>query len=86
MIAVVATAGALVGCSNQIWNASDLVVWVKDRAVEKGCERQSIELKEWYDSDKSGNTWHGSCVSTQTGKRMTFGIDVDPVWKPSSGR
>jgi hypothetical protein len=79
-----ALAGVLGACTNGIWNAGDLAEWVRDRAVDEGCERQSIELKEWYDRDARGNTWHGSCVSAKTRERMAFAIDVDPVWKPSS--
>lgn len=41
-------AGALVllGCAS-IWNAGDLAVWVKDRAVEQGCQREAIALEDW---------------------------------------
>ena len=74
---------ALAGCANNsIWNAGDLVVWVEQRAVEQGCERDSVELDEWYTKTPSGNVWRGTCLDAR-GKVKAFGIDVDPVWKPS---
>lgn len=74
------------GCSKQIWNAGDLIDWVKDRATEQGCDRKSIELKEWYDNSPEGNVWQGSCVNAKTGKSMAIRINVDSVWKPSAER
>jgi hypothetical protein len=71
----------LCACSS-IWNASDLAEWVRDRAVEQGCQRETIHLDEWYTETAEGNVWRGSCRDAQ-GNTKTFGIDVDPVWKPS---
>ena len=68
--------------SSNIWNAGDLAVWVKDRAVERGCERQSIQLDEWYTETPEGNVWRGTCADGQ-GSAKSFGINVDPVWTPS---
>jgi hypothetical protein len=73
-----------VGCVKQIWNASDLTDWVKDRATEQGCDRNTIVLKEWYEKGADGNEWHGNCVDSKTGKRKDFLINVDSVWKPSA--
>ena len=72
-------------CSNDIWNAGDLADWVRDRAVEQGCERNSLELEDWYRTEAGKNNWHGSCVSRGDGEKMTFAINVDSVWTPSSG-
>ena len=72
---------SMVGCSN-IWNASDLAVWVKDRAVEQGCQRETIELEEWYTKTDDGNVWRGTCREAQ-GNTKSFGINVDTVWRPS---
>ena len=69
------------GCAN-IWNAGDLAVWVKDRAVEQGCQRETIELEEWYTETSKGNVWRGTCLDTN-GYDKSFGINVDPVWTPS---
>ena len=79
---VLLIASLMSGCSDDIWNASDLVVWVKDRAVEKGCQRETIELDEWYTETAGANVWRGTCQDAQ-GHRTSFGINVDPVWKPS---
>jgi hypothetical protein len=73
------------GCSNDIWNAGDLAEWVRDRAVEKGCERSSSELEDCYLDEGGKNIWHGSSLDRDNRERMDFEIDVDPVWKPSSG-
>lgn len=72
---------SLYGCSN-IWNAGDLAVWVKDRAVEQGCQRETIELEEWYTKTADGNVWRGTCRETQ-GNTKSFGINVETVWRPS---
>jgi len=83
VVAVIAV--ALPACSNDIWNVSDLADWVRDRAVEDGCERDSIELEDWC-REKSGKYyWHGSRNRRDGGERMPFAINVDPVWKPSAG-
>ena len=58
----------LSGCAG-IWNASDLVVWVRDQAVDQGCRRETIELEDWYTETAEGNVWRGTYV--------------DSVWKPS---
>lgn len=71
------------GCSSGIWNASDLVVWVQDRAAEQGCQRETIELEDWYTETADGNVWRGTCKDAQ-GHGKSFGIDVDPVWTPSA--
>lgn len=69
------------GCVN-IWNAGDLAVWVKDRAVEQGCRRGTIELEEWYTETDEGNFWRGTCQDAKGGTK-SFEINVDPVWTPS---
>jgi len=71
----------LSACSS-IWNASDLAEWVKHRAVEQGCQRETIQLAEWYTETAEGNVWRGTCRDAH-GSSKSFGIDVDPVWKPS---
>jgi hypothetical protein len=70
------------GCMPSIWNASDLADWVRDQAVEQGCQNDSITLEEWYRETEHGNSWHGSCVDS-SGATMAFAINVDPVWAPS---
>lgn len=85
-IPAMAVAALLVaGCSNDIWNAGDLAVWVRDRPVEQGCERSSIELEDWYRDEGGKNIWHGNCLDRDNRERVDFAIDVDPVWTPSSG-
>jgi hypothetical protein len=69
------------GCSS-IWNASDLAAWVRDRAVQQGCQRETITLEEWYTETAEGNVWRGTCCDGQ-GNAKSFGINVDSVWKPS---
>jgi hypothetical protein len=76
---------AVSGCA-QIWNAGDLIEWVKDQAVKQGCSRDSIELEDWYRTEASGNVWHGTCRHRDDGRDLSFAIDVDPVWKPSASR
>lgn len=71
----------LSGCTN-IWNASDLAAWVQDRAVDQGCQRESIELDDWYTETAEGNVWRGTCRDS-AGTSLPFGINVDSVWKPS---
>ena len=71
-------------CTNDIWNASDLAEWVRDRAVEQGCEPESIELEDWYTSENDGNNWHGRCLKQGGAEQMDFSINVDSVWTPSS--
>lgn len=80
--AILACALALSGCASSIWNAGDLVHWVKDRAVEEGCQRDTISLEEWYTQTDAGNVWRGNCKGAD-GKKRYFGINVDSVWKPS---
>ncbi len=82
-LVVQATAFALLlsGCA-RIWNASDLAAWVQDRAVDQGCQRESIELEDWYTETAEGNVWRGTCRDS-AGASMRFGINVDSVWKPS---
>jgi hypothetical protein len=73
----------LAGCTGaDIWNAGDLAVWVRDRAVEQGCQGETIKLDEWYTAEAEGNVWHGTCRDAQ-GSTKSFGVNVDPVWKPS---
>jgi len=76
---------ALSGCASSIWNAGDLVHWVQDRAVEEGCQRDTISLEEWYTQTDEGNVWRGNCKGAD-GKKRYFGINVDSVWKPSQSR
>jgi hypothetical protein len=74
---------ALSACANQgIWNAGDLADWVRDRAVDQGCQRDSIELESSYTETAAGNVWCGTCRDAR-GKTKSFGVNVDPVWKPS---
>lgn len=79
-----AAAAALLstGCTS-IWNAGDLAVWVKDQAVKEGCRRETIEQEEWYRKTDSGNVWYGTCRDGGNNP-MSFGINVDSVWKPST--
>ena len=49
----------LSGCTS-IWNASDLAVWVRDQAVDQGCQRETIELENWYAKTAEGNVWRGA--------------------------
>jgi hypothetical protein len=72
----------LTACSS-IWNARDLAVWVRDRAAERGCQREMIELAEWYVEEAGRNIWHGTCRDAR-GNAQSFGINIDPVWKPSN--
>ena len=69
------------GCGG-IWNAGDLALWVRDRAVEEGCRRDTIELEEWYTETSGGNVWRGTCRDDQ-GNEKSFEINVDRVWTPS---
>ncbi len=73
---------AMQGCMPKIWNAGDLVEWVKEQAVQQGCRIESIELEEWYRETDEGNVWHGTCRDTAD-RPMDFAVDVDPVWTPS---
>ena len=68
--------------STSIWNAGDLAVWVRDRAVDQGCQRETIKLDDWYTAEAEGNVWHGICRDPK-GNEKAFGVNVDPVWKPS---
>ena len=71
----------LSGCAS-IWNAGDLAVWVKDRAVAQGCQRETIVLDDWYEQTAEGNVWRGTCRDI-AGNPKPFGINVDAVWTPS---
>ena len=81
--ATMATSLVLVlsGCAS-IWNAGDLAVWVKDRAVAQGCQRETIVLDDWYEQTAEGNVWRGTCRDI-AGNPKAFGINVDAVWIPS---
>lgn len=70
------------GCAT-IWNASDLAVWVRNRAVEQGCQRGTVVLDEWYTRTAEGNVWRGTCRD-EGGHAKPFGIPVDSVWTPSA--
>lgn len=70
------------GCGGGIWNAGDLALWVRDRAVEEGCRRDTIELEDWYTETAGGNVWRGTCRDDQ-GNAKSFAINVDRVWTPS---
>ena len=72
----------LQGCMPSIWNAGDLVEWVREQAVQRGCQTDSIELEDWYRESESGNAWHGTCLD-ETGESMAFAVNIDSVWKPS---
>lgn len=85
LLAMVFAAAPLVlaACTSaDIWNAGDLAVWVRERAVEQGCQRETIELDEWYTAESDGNVWRGTCRDTE-GNKKPFGANVDAVWKPS---
>lgn len=71
----------LSGCSS-IWNAGDLAVWVRDQATDRGCQRETIALEDWYTETAQGNVWRGTCSDAE-GSPTSFGINVDSVWKPS---
>jgi hypothetical protein len=51
---------------------------VRDRAVEQGCQGETINLDEWYTAEAEGNVWHGTCRDAQ-GSTKSFGVNVDPV-------
>lgn len=72
------------GCTS-IWNAGDLAAWVRDQAVKQGCERETIELEEWYITTADGNIWRGTCKDS-TGNTKSFVINVGRVWKPSKSK
>lgn len=72
----------LLSACSSIWNAGDLADWVREGAVKQGCQRQTIQLDEWYTETAEGNFWRGTCRDAH-GNPKSFGIDVDPVWKPS---
>ena len=84
VVYVSALAALLSGCGPGIWNAGDLADWVREQAEKQGCERDSIQLEDWYAEEGGSNVWRGRCTGPD-GQPMSFGIDVDPVWKPSSG-
>jgi hypothetical protein len=71
----------LASCAN-VWNAGDLADWVRNRAADHGCQRESIALEDWYTETADGNVWHGTCRDAD-GNARSFGINVDSVWKPS---
>ena len=82
---ILAGAFFLSGCTSSIWNAGDLVQWVKNQAVLEGCQRDTIVLEEWYIESDEGNVWRGACKDTK-GQQRNFGINVDSVWKPSQSK
>ncbi|MEP5566498.1 MAG: hypothetical protein ABJN62_01565 [Halioglobus sp.] len=65
-----------------IWNAGDLADWVREQAIEQGCQENSIELEDWYRETAQGNVWHGTCL-TKAGETQRFEVNVDSVWTPS---
>ena len=71
----------LSGCAS-IWNEGDVAVWVKDRAVAQGCQREAVEPDDWYEQTPEGNVWRGGCRDIG-GNPKTFGINVDAVCTPS---
>ncbi len=73
----------LAGCSG-IWNAGDLVEWVRNQAIEAGCEPESIALDDWYTTRDGANVWLGECISQETGETVQLEIGVDRVWTPSA--
>ena len=81
MLTVLTSVASLIGCS-QIWNAGDLAEWVRDRAEDQGCVRETIVLEEWYISTADGNVWRGTCRDAKDNPK-SFGINVDSVWTPS---
>ena len=58
MVAIVAL--LVPGCTS-IWNAGDLANWVRDQAVEQGCQRETIELEDWSAETAESNVWRGTC-------------------------
>ena len=73
---------ALPACMPAIWNAGDLANWVRDQAVDRGCERDTVVLEEWYVETSQGNVWRGTCIGGDQ-QPMEFGVNVDSVWTPS---
>jgi hypothetical protein len=71
----------MLGCP-RIWNAGDLAAWVRDRAVEQGCQRETIELEDWYTLTADGNIWYATCQDEKDNLK-SVGINVDPEWTPS---
>lgn len=82
LLTTAALAIALLSGRSDIWNTSELALWVKDRAVEQGCLRETIQPEDWYSETAEGNVWHGTCRDAR-GDTRSFGINVDPVWTPS---
>ena len=82
LLIVTVLAMAVLSACNQIWNAGDLAEWVREQAVDQGCDPTTIKLNEWYDATDEGNVWSGTCVNATSGESMTFGINVDSVWTP----
>lgn len=72
----------LTGCW-QIWNASDLIKWVKRQAENAGCTPGSIKLEDWYVEQGGENVWPGTCTNKVSGEPMSFAIGIDAVWQPS---
>lgn len=82
LLLILSLAFTLQACMPSIWNAGDLVEWVREQAVQRGCQNDSIELEDWYRESESGNVWHGTCLN-ETGERMAFAVNIDSVWNPS---
>ena len=63
-IQAVAFALLLTGCGHDIWNAGDLVKWVRNEAVKNGCDPASVQLADWYVAKKRAERLAGR-VHTQ---------------------
>ena len=80
-IQAVAFALLLTGCGHDIWNAGDLVKWVRNEAVKNGCGPASVQLADWYVAKNGQNVWPVECTHRQTGESMKFDVGVNKVWK-----
>lgn len=80
-IQAVAFALLLTGCGHDIWNAGDLVKWVRNEAVKNGCDPASVQLADWYVAKNRQNVWPVECTHRQTEESMKFYVGVNKVWK-----
>lgn len=72
----------LYGCG-QVWNGADLQAWVVQRALEQGCNSETLLLDEWYTQESEKLIWYGQCTNDKTGEEVKLAIPVDSVWSPS---
>ena len=69
---------------DKIWNAGDLIEWVRSEAVKQGYQPDSIELEEWYREEGDQLIWYGRGIREGSNQESEFSIRVDEVWTPSS--